>query len=89
MCFLLLGSRWDLIDSWLSSRLAKSIDQTARIAAEMSHIELTMILLKDFVSTHNINAFGSISFETYCQLVDFIQVKYPPQSSTLIHITGN
>jgi hypothetical protein len=83
------GARWDQVDPWLSSRLAKSIDQTARIAAQLNHIELTMELLKQFVNMHNFNTFGSISFEMYCELTNFIQTMYPPVSNTIIEITGS
>lgn len=69
--------------------MAKSIDQTARVAAELTHIELTMDLLKQFIDSHNFNTFGTISFEIYCELADFIQKLYPPNSNTLIEISGN
>jgi hypothetical protein len=83
------GARWDQIDAWLSGRLAKSIDQTARIAAQLNHIELTMEILKQFVSKRNFNTFGSISFEIYCELADFIESMYPPVSNTIIEIAGS
>ncbi|CAF4122600.1 unnamed protein product, partial [Rotaria magnacalcarata] len=84
----LARARWDQIDTWFSSRLAKSIEQTARIAAELSHIELTMDLLNQFISSHDFNTFGTISFEIYCQIVDFIQNLYPPGNNTIIEISA-
>ncbi len=69
--------------------MAKSIDQTARIAAQLDHIELTMTSLKQFINLHNFNTFGSISFEIYCELSDFIQGMYPPVGDTIIEIPGS
>lgn len=69
--------------------MSKSIDQTARIAAQLKHIELTMQLLKEFVNTHEFNSFGSISFEVYSELADFIEAKYAPTCDTIIPITGD
>lgn len=83
-----IGARWDFVDIWFSGRLAKSIDQTARIAAQLNHIELSMKLLKDFVSIYEFNTFGSISFEIYSGLADFIEKTYPPLGNTVIEITG-
>ncbi|CAF3491290.1 unnamed protein product [Rotaria socialis] len=69
-------------------RLAKSIDQTACVTAELSHIELTMDLLNQFINSHDFNTFGTISFEIYCQIVDFIQNLYPPGNNTIIKISA-
>ncbi len=88
--YFIIGARWDQIDSWLSSRLAKSIDQTARIAAQLCHIEMTMEMLKQFINeNNNFNTFGPISFDIYCKLADYIEGIYPPVNSTMIEINGN
>ncbi|CAF4021998.1 unnamed protein product, partial [Adineta steineri] len=60
--------------------------QTARIVAQLSYVELTIELLTKFINKKNLNTFESVSYNSYCELVDFIQTTYPPVSSTIINI---
>lgn len=64
------------------------MDQTARMAAQLTHIQVAMEVLKEFINMYEINSFGSVSFDVYYRLADFVQTRYPPSNSTFIEITG-
>lgn len=84
-----IAARWKNTDKWISSRFAKTSELTARLAAQITHIDLTYSLLQEFIGENalqNIN--GPVSFDTYCKMVNFFYRKYPPDSNTPIIISS-
>jgi hypothetical protein len=87
--FLCIGARWKNSDKWISSRFAKTSELTARLAAQITHIDLTYYLLQEFIKENNLqNPNGPVSFDTYCKMVDFFYAKYPPHSNDPIIISS-
>lgn len=79
------ASRWDNIDPWICSRFAKTCELAARFAAQLTHIDVTMELLKEFIEHHQItDCHRTVSYERYCLLRNFIHHRYPPSGSTII-----
>ncbi|CAF3468508.1 unnamed protein product [Rotaria socialis] len=79
------GARWKNIDKWISARFSKTSELTSRLAAQIAHINLTYDLLQEFIVENNLqDPNGTISFNTYCKMVDFFYAKYPPHSNNAI-----
>ena len=86
---MILGARWKNIDKWLSSRFAKTSELTARLAAQLTHIDLSYALLREFINLKQLsNLNGTVSFDIYCQMVEFFHDRYSPDSSTSILISS-
>ncbi|CAF1335191.1 unnamed protein product [Rotaria sordida] len=84
------GARWKNVDKWTSSRFAKTSELTARLAAQLTHIDLAYTLLREFIHLKQLpNPNGPVSFDTYCQMADFFHARYPPDSSTSITISSS
>ena len=79
--FFFTGARWKNIDKWISSRFAKTSELTARLAAQITHIDVAYTLLQQFIiETQLQNPNDSVSIETYCAMFTFSYDKYPPNS---------
>ena len=79
-----LASKWDGIDPWISSRLAKTCELVARVAAQLTHIDLTMEVLQRYVVDKNItDPSTSVSFERYCDLRDYIRGRYSNEKNVV------
>lgn len=84
-----LGARWKNIDKWISSRFSKTSELTARLSAQLAHLDLCYSLLREFIDLKQLsNLNGPISFGTYCEMVEFFHDRYPPDSSTPIIISS-
>jgi hypothetical protein len=86
---LFLGARWKNIDKWMSSRFQKTSELTARLAAQIAHIDAAYCALEEFINKYDLQERnGPVSFDTYCKMVDFFYAKYPPHSKNSIVISS-
>lgn len=84
-----VGARWKNVDKWVASRFAKTSELRARLAAQIAHIDLVDFLLHNFLKENQtINSSASVSYETYCEMIEFFHSRYPPQSSSVIVISS-
>ena len=84
-----LGARWKNVDKWIASRFSKTSELTARLAAQIAHIDLADELLHAFLNQNqNIDPSASVSYETYCAMTDFFHARNPPKASSMVTITG-
>ena len=85
----LIGARWKNVDKWIASRFSKTSELTARLAAQIAHIDLADELLRAFLEQNTtVDPSVSVSFETYCAMVDFFHERNPPMASSVVTITG-
>lgn len=83
------GARWKNNDKWISARFAKTSELTARLAAQIAHIDLAYDLLNQFIAETNLQELnGPVSFDTYCRMIDFFYGKCPPHSEDPIIISS-
>ncbi len=87
--FIIIGARWKNVDRWIAGRFAKTSELTARLAAQLAHIDITYNLLQDFLLQNSLtNANGPVSFNTYCALMKFFYEKFPPYNEKPIIISS-
>ncbi|CAF1481953.1 unnamed protein product, partial [Adineta steineri] len=82
------GARWKRIDQWIGGRFAKTSELTARLAVQLTHIDIVYNLLKDFINQNQLtDVNGPVSFNTYCNMMAFFYAKFPPYSTKPIIIS--
>ncbi|CAF1648905.1 unnamed protein product [Adineta ricciae] len=82
------SARWKNTDKWISSRFSKTCELTARLAAQITHIDVAYRVLQEFIIEQNLQSRnGPVTFNTYSQMVDFFYRKYPPNSTNPIIIS--
>lgn len=81
----MLANLWDKIDPWIAARLSKTGELVTRVAAQLAHIEITMVVLQEFIAAKNIvDPFSPVSLDRYYELKSFIRARRPPSTAVVI-----
>lgn len=70
---------------WLSNRFSETCTLVARVAAQLTHIDQTMEILKSFIDAKKVkNPNVDVSYERYCQLKDFVESRCRSSNNTIV-----